>query len=129
MLDPFRTDDGFRRRPPGMALSTRETRGAHHRREERHRRIAGCAVFEGVVIQTGHSRSLGNPARTVTAAQSCRGMTKHECRVELIIAGEIRVPSRKTVALSLFPEASWIRSICPGAFHLTKTGNPNRMRS
>ena len=36
-----------------MALSPRETRRAHHRCEERHRRIAGCAVFKGIAIQTG----------------------------------------------------------------------------
>ncbi len=39
----------------------------------------GVPVFEGVAIQTCLSRSLGNPARTVTAAPSRRGMTKHEC--------------------------------------------------
>src|SRR5512132_1499714 len=111
-----------------MALSPRETRRAHHRREERHRRIAGCAVFEGIAIQTDLSRSLGNPARNVTAARLCRGMTKYEYRVELITAGEILALFPKTIVLSLFREASWIRSVCPDAFRLTRTGNPNRMR-
>jgi hypothetical protein len=48
-----------------VALSTRETCGAHYRREERHWRVARCAVFEGVVIQTGFSRSVGNPTSDV----------------------------------------------------------------
>jgi tryptophan 2,3-dioxygenase len=94
----------------------------------RHVKLAGCALFERIIIQTGLSRSLGNPARNVTAAQSCLGMTKHECRVELITVGEIRAPSRKTIALSLFREASWSRLVFPDAFRLTRTGNPNRMR-
>jgi len=37
----FETDDGFWAKAAGVALSTRETRGAHHRREERHSGIAG----------------------------------------------------------------------------------------
>src|SRR5262249_9064548 len=42
---------------------------------------------------------------------------------------EIRAPSRKTIVLSLFREASSIRSVCPDAFRLTRMGNRNRMRS
>src|SRR5262249_18020155 len=57
------------RRSAGVALSTCQTRGAHDRREERHRRIARCPVLEGVAIQTDLSRPLGHPPRNVTAAQ------------------------------------------------------------
>src|ERR1700751_130671 len=109
-----------------MALSTRETRGAHHRGEERHRGLAGCAVFKGIAIQTSFSRSLGNPARNVTAAQSCCG--NHEVRAPKTKAGEIRELFPKTIVLSLSREASWIRSVCPDVFRLTRRGNRSRMR-
>src|SRR6267143_955650 len=111
-----------------MAVSAYQTRRAHHRREERHRRIAGCALFEGVAVQTGLSRSLGDSARAVTAPASPRGMTKHECRVELITTGEIRAPFRTTAVLFVFAEASWIRSIHRDEFRLTRKDNPSRMR-
>src|SRR5215831_11772022 len=105
MLDPVRIDDGFRRRPTGVALSTRETRRAHHRREERQRWITRRPISQRIIIQAGVPRSLGDSARNVTAAQLCRGITKHECRILKTKAGEIRAPSRKIIALSLFHEA------------------------
>ena len=66
-----------------MALSPHETGGAHHRREERHRRIAGCAVFKGIAVQADLSRSLGNPARTVTFCHSERSRGTRAAKVSV----------------------------------------------
>src|SRR6266700_6869074 len=49
-----------------MAVPAYQTRGADDRCKEGHGRITRCPVLEGVAIQTGLSRSLGNPARNVT---------------------------------------------------------------
>src|SRR5512133_1629657 len=53
-----------------------------------------------------------------------------ECSIlfELITVVESVALFPKTIVLSLFREAAWIRSVCSDAFRLTRTGNPNRMR-
>src|SRR5437762_3027029 len=120
-----------------MAVSAYQTRGADDRCKEGHGRITRCPVLEGVAIQTGLSRSLGNPARNVTG--KIKSLSKAERRKSSVscfpafvrsLRGvrEIRAPFRKTVALPLLPEASWIRSVCPGAFRLTRKDNQSRMR-
>src|SRR3989442_1277283 len=111
-----------------MAASAYQTRRARHRREQMHRRVPGCGPFEGVAVQNALSRSLRGSAPAGNAPGSRLGMTKHECRVELITTGEIRAPFPTTVVLFVFAEASWIRSIHRDEFRLTRKDNPSRMR-
>src|SRR6266700_2006070 len=70
MLHPFRVDEGFRRGPDRMALSTHQAGRAHDWRETRHWRIAWRAISERVFVQTDFPRSVGHQAQDVTAVAS-----------------------------------------------------------
>src|SRR5205807_9523876 len=64
-----------RRGPPGVALPAREDGGADHRRQGRHRRLAGGGLPAHDAVQAGVPGPVGDPERAVSTLQSRSGVT------------------------------------------------------